>query len=666
MTDSAVRTIDTPTADDPATTAAANQAPATNLREVRVEDIAISAERNPRKKFDDADIAAFAERIRESGWLSPPLVRPNPDGPGYLLVAGERRMRAVQLLGWTHVQVTVKDMDEVEHRRLALAENVDRRDLTIAEEALAARDHINAYDDDYEAAARALGWSVTKLRHRLKLLLASPAVIDALMQGSIQLGHAELLTALPVENQDKALPRIIEQGITVAQLREQINGFASPLASAIFDTSACASCPFNTSCQGTLFEARVSEGNCTNKSCFNEKTSEAIAAKREQMKAEFGTVVLVSQMDASQSVPLLRSGPTGVGAVQFDACKSCQFRAAAIHDAQGLKLGTVEGPLCMNTACHSQRVAEYQASIAPPPAAPSTTDQGNAPVTRTPPPAKPGKSGKAVTVAKPRAVLRTVQDQYAAIAARAGEAALAVNDTPALAAALYLTVRNAHIEANGVDANAICTALGLPDKDDGSDSAYLAALAEQDAAKLVEAMKAIGRAILTCALTNKPSTAHVNRLGLLPILAARTGIDVAAHVVVDRAYLEAHTKAAIEVLLQESGFKAWMEQQDDGATKYRRLVAGKKEEVIAGVLASGYTFPGYVPSGYAEQVEAWRKEARIERRTTAQGVAEAPGEPVPTLAVDTVPASGPHSDTGPAAGRAVEAVAQDEEPEFAL
>src|SRR5690606_301042 len=110
------------------------------------------------------DTAEFAERIRASGWLSPPLVRPDPLGDGFLLVAGERRLRAIRHLGWETVQVTVKNMSDVEHRQLALAENVDRRDLTIAEEALAARDHLAAYEGDHDAAAKALGWPVARLR----------------------------------------------------------------------------------------------------------------------------------------------------------------------------------------------------------------------------------------------------------------------------------------------------------------------------------------------------------------------------------------------------------------------------------------------------------------------------------------------------------------------
>lgn len=120
-------------------------------------------------------------------------------------MAGERRLRAIRPLGWLTVQVTIKAMSDTEHRRLALAENIDRRELTIGEEALAARDHLAAYDGDHTAAAAALGWPVARLRHRLKLLHASPAVLDALMHATIQLGHAELLATLPAENQDKAL-----------------------------------------------------------------------------------------------------------------------------------------------------------------------------------------------------------------------------------------------------------------------------------------------------------------------------------------------------------------------------------------------------------------------------------------------------------------------------
>lgn len=144
--------------------------PQTDLQHVAVSEIRVAPEFNPRRTFSDDETREFAERINNSGWVSPLLIRPDPDGDGYLLVAGERRFRAVTYLGWEQVPVTIKQMDDVEHRKLALAENADRKDLNVAEEALAARAHVDAYGGDHEKAAESLGWPVKRLKHRLQLL----------------------------------------------------------------------------------------------------------------------------------------------------------------------------------------------------------------------------------------------------------------------------------------------------------------------------------------------------------------------------------------------------------------------------------------------------------------------------------------------------------------
>jgi len=102
MTDAAVSSFGATAAEsstpyEPGLTA--NAAANAVTQKIRVDQIRVDAAFNPRKKFDEADTAEFAERIRASGWLSPPLVRPDPLGEGFLLVAGERRLRAIRHLG---------------------------------------------------------------------------------------------------------------------------------------------------------------------------------------------------------------------------------------------------------------------------------------------------------------------------------------------------------------------------------------------------------------------------------------------------------------------------------------------------------------------------------------------------------------------------------------
>jgi ParB family chromosome partitioning protein len=94
----------------------------------------IRAEINPRERFDPEGIAELAASIREHGGqpLQPPTVRPKGDGT-YQLIAGERRMRAMQALGQHEMDVIVRNVSEGEARKLAMIENINRLDMTPSE-----------------------------------------------------------------------------------------------------------------------------------------------------------------------------------------------------------------------------------------------------------------------------------------------------------------------------------------------------------------------------------------------------------------------------------------------------------------------------------------------------------------------------------------------------
>lgn len=581
--------------------------------EIPVSSIRIEAAFNPRKHFSDSDIAAFADRIDASGWLQPPLVRPDPNGQGYLLVAGERRMRAITLLGWTTVQVTVKVMTDKEHRLIALAENIDRRDLNVAEEALAARDHLDAYDGDHEAAATALGWPVGRLRHRLKLLHATPLVLDSLLKGALQLGHAELLATMPPDQQDKAAPRIIAEGVTVTALREQINGYASPLASAIFNRQDCSNCAFNTSCQGTLFESRVEDGKCTNRTCFQTKTGEALEAKRKELCDDYGTVILISEKSADSYAPLTHGGAKGVGMAQFDACRSCQFRGAAIHDAAGARQGAVDSPLCFNRTCHTGHVASYQESLKPQPAKVAYPDAGgtNEVTEGTIEHARDTNTAIAAPASTtpekaPQATLKAVAEKYAEAAAKAAAASLYRHPSAALALAL-VSIRKYAVQGGSANIDRIWQSAGLPGWAFNI-TENLIALSKVSPEKLQSALQSVS-AFVMC--TDPNSSHQFQRLPALTTWIGDVGEKVEDYLRVDKEFLTAHTKPALEALLDKSGFKQWTLSKDGGDKTYRTLIGSTKAALIDSVLTSGYDFTGYLPPDYSEQSARWSRSAGI-------------------------------------------------------
>lgn len=91
-------------------------------------------ENQPRKYFDPKALKLLAESFNEDGFLGTLLVRPNPDGNGYLIVFGERRWRAAKLAGLTEVLCVVRELDDSAALNLAMGENMLREDLSKLEE----------------------------------------------------------------------------------------------------------------------------------------------------------------------------------------------------------------------------------------------------------------------------------------------------------------------------------------------------------------------------------------------------------------------------------------------------------------------------------------------------------------------------------------------------
>lgn len=606
--------------------------PQTDLTYVAVSTIRVAPEFNPRRTFSDKETSEFAQRINSSGWVSPLLVRPDPAGEGYLLVAGERRFRAVIHLGWEHVPVTIKQMDDVEHRKLALAENADRKDLTVAEEALAAREHVDAYGGDHERAADSLGWPVKRLKHRLQLLHATPEVMEALLHERIQLGHAELLATLPHENQAKALPRILEKSLSVADLREQLNGFATPLAQAIFPLDQCQSCPFNSEFQRGLFAEHINGGLCTNKPCFATKTEEALQAKRVELKNDFGTVVLLSEKVPGTTVPLVKLGETGVGEEQFNACRTCEHRGCIVIDTPGKSLGQVSGPNCFNLACHSQMNATYREMLNPTPSTPDDSGddaeegQGD---TQSPQGTSAGGTAKKPTSAaakakgkkpapkaKTKATMKAVVDQYADAIRKAAIVTVQQDATIPLAMSAYAMLRVVADECPHEGFASTCKKVGLKYVE-GSDSSKRNAsqVVLELCGKSEEELRELILQLTTMIFDTKPNDTSfqgkLNRRGLAANISATAGVDLVSFIRVDKEFLSAHTRAAIESVLEESGFKAWCEAQDEGKKRYSAIVGKGKDDMVEAILAAGFDFAGYEPSGFAQERKGWEQFKRL-------------------------------------------------------
>ena len=362
--------------------------------------------RNPRTYFDPKAMSELTESIRAHGVDTPIIVRPVvEDDFDYEVIAGGRRYRgAMDAHGEDFpMPIVVKDVDEVEARRIALTENIQRDNLSPAEEARDAAELLGLQGGDRDVTAKILGWSRATLDSRLALLNCSTAVLDALSERKINISHAELLAALSKENQDKVLPVVVAEKRSAADVRKLVESASCALASAIFDKADCAACPHNSSTQAQMFGEAIGTGNCTNRTCFNEKTEKQLDATAAGVRDEFQTVRIVRAGDNNTRVQLAVDGAKGVGLEQAKACHACANYGAAVSGLPD-SIGKVYRGQCFDTVCNMKKVAaRIQAEKA---AAKPATAEGaksapaakNADGTRSKSASAPSSSNPSVTV----------------------------------------------------------------------------------------------------------------------------------------------------------------------------------------------------------------------------------------------------------------------------
>ena len=128
----------------------------------------------PRTAFDEEKLKELANSIAEHGIIQPLIVSNEPGG--YVLVAGERRLRAAQIVGLDKIPCLVRDVDPENKIKLALVENLQRDDLNPIDEAKAYQCLIEEFGFTQEKIARSLGKSRSAIANTLRLLSLPPDV----------------------------------------------------------------------------------------------------------------------------------------------------------------------------------------------------------------------------------------------------------------------------------------------------------------------------------------------------------------------------------------------------------------------------------------------------------------------------------------------------------
>ncbi|MDK2801797.1 MAG: ParB/RepB/Spo0J family partition protein [Oscillospiraceae bacterium] len=179
----------------------------------------------PRKDFDEQELATLADSIRQYGIIQPILVRPMVSGL-YQIIAGERRWRASRMVGESEIPCIVKEISDIETFEIGLIENLQREDLNIVEQALGYRELIDRFDLTQDEVSQKVGKSRPVVANALRLLNLPDEVLTLLKSGDISSGHARAL--LSFEDEDKILEianNIILKDLTVRDLEKLSKSF---------------------------------------------------------------------------------------------------------------------------------------------------------------------------------------------------------------------------------------------------------------------------------------------------------------------------------------------------------------------------------------------------------------------------------------------------------
>ena len=184
----------------------------------------------PRSHMDEASLNDLAASIKAQGIMQPILVRQLADN-SYEIIAGERRWRAAQLAGLTHVPVLVRSVSDNAALAMALIENIQRENLNPLEEAIGIQRLIDEFKMTHQVAADAVGRSRSAASNLLRLLKLPQPVQTMLMEGNLDMGHARALLSLESAQQVLLANKIMASGLSVREAEKLAQNLLNPAPS---------------------------------------------------------------------------------------------------------------------------------------------------------------------------------------------------------------------------------------------------------------------------------------------------------------------------------------------------------------------------------------------------------------------------------------------------
>ena len=192
-----------------------------NISEVSMELI-VPNPNQPRHEFDENSLQELADSIRQIGIIQPITLRDTGDG-SYTIIAGERRWRASQRAGLTHIPAYIRTVDDENMMEMALVENIQRQDLTALEIALAYQHLIEQYGLTQEQLSDRVGKNRATVTNYLRLLKLPATIQVALRNREIDMGHARALLSIDdPAAQLKVFAEMKKEKMSVRRIEEMV------------------------------------------------------------------------------------------------------------------------------------------------------------------------------------------------------------------------------------------------------------------------------------------------------------------------------------------------------------------------------------------------------------------------------------------------------------
>jgi ParB family chromosome partitioning protein len=213
------------------TGAATLPAPASDYQRLNVRSIRPNPYQ-PRREFDESEMAELQASLKSSGLLQPITVRPATGSVGgYELISGERRLRAATRLGWEEIPAIVREVDDRTLLTLALVENLQRADLNAVEEARGYRRLAEEFGYTHAQIAEAMGKDRTSITSLLRILQLPAAILDIVEKGNLSAGHARTLVSLEDDRRALSLANeAVARQLSVRELERRVREMLQPPA----------------------------------------------------------------------------------------------------------------------------------------------------------------------------------------------------------------------------------------------------------------------------------------------------------------------------------------------------------------------------------------------------------------------------------------------------